>query len=197
MLNPLCSLRPCWGIRKAYSVSCCENTTLVGCKKVISLLYALWTETIKISIWCHGTPETWSLEETQGQVLCNAEGALSEMNMSQSMPVGLRAKGQSLALSVFSSTDIAGDWTQRLSLQKCVRWSYNKFIELQQNRWMHWPHSSDQIHCFMVRKLPISTLNLFVVSLYILVCAGIVLLAFLIHCDYPFLLSPLPLCTCR
>lgn len=61
------------------------------------------------------------------------------MNTSQSVPVGLRAKGQSLVLSVFSSTDIAGDWTQRPSLQKCVRWSYNKFIELQQNRSMHRP----------------------------------------------------------
>lgn len=127
--------------------------------------------------------ESWSLEETQGQVLCNSDGAPSKMNMSQSMPVGLRAWGQSLALSVFSSIDIAGDWTQRLSLQKCVTWSYNKFIELQQNRWMHWPHSSDQNHCFMARKLPISTLNLFVVSLYILVCASIVLSASLIHCN--------------
>lgn len=112
--------------------------------------------------------DLWSLEETRGQVLCSSDGAPSKVNRSQPVPVGLRAKGQ------FSSTDIAGDWTQRLSLQKCVRWSYNKFIELQQNRWMHWPHSSDQIHCFMARKLPISTLNLFVVSLYILVCASIV-----------------------
>lgn len=183
MLNPPPSLRPYRGICNTYSVSCCENTTLVGCKEVISLLYALWTETYKISMWCCGTLETWSLEETQGQVLCNADGALSKMNMCQSTPAGLRAKGQSLALSVFSSIDIARDWTQRLSLQKCVRWSYNKFIELQQNRWMHLPHSSDQIHCFMARKLPISTLNLFVVSLYILVHAGVVLLAFLIHCD--------------
>lgn len=155
----------------------------MGCKKLISLLCALWTETYKISMWCCGTLEMWSLEETQGQVLCNAHGALSKMNMSQSLPVGLRAKGQSLALSVFSSIDIGGGLDPEAILQKCVRWSYNKFIELQQNRWMHWPHSSDQIHCFMARKLPISTLNLFVVSLYVLVCASIVLPAFLTHCD--------------
>lgn len=37
------------------------------------------------------------------------------------MPVGLGAKGQSLALSVFSSIDVVGDWTQRQSLQKGVR----------------------------------------------------------------------------
>lgn len=175
MLNPPPSLRPYWGICKAYSVSCCENPALVGCKKVISLLYALWTEIYKISTWCHETLEMWSLEETQGQVLCNADGALTKINMSQSVPVGLRAKGRSLALSVFSTIDIAGDWTQRLSLQKCVRWSYNKFIELQQNRWMCWPYSSDQIECFIARKLPISTLNLFVASVYILLYTSIVL----------------------
>ena len=184
MLNPSPSLRPYWGICNAYSVPCCENTALVGYKKVISLLYALWTETYKVSMWCRGTPETWwSLEETQGWALCSADGAPSKMNLSQPVPVGLRAKGRSLALPVFSSTDIAGDWTQRISSQKCVRWSYNKFIELQQNRWMHWPHSSDQIPCFMARKLPVSTLNLFLVSLYIPLCASIVLLAFLVHCD--------------
>lgn len=43
-----------------------------------------------------------------------------KMSMNQSVPVGLRARGQSLALSVFSSTDLVGDWTQRWSLQKGV-----------------------------------------------------------------------------
>lgn len=63
----------------------------------------------------------WSRKETWGQVLCSAAGAPRRRSRSQSVPVGLGAKGQSLALSVFSSTDIAGDWAQRLSLQKCVR----------------------------------------------------------------------------
>lgn len=164
---------------------------LVGCKKAISFLYALWT--YKICVCCHGTLEMWSREETRGQVLCSAAGALRKRSRSQSVPVGLGARGQSLALSVFSSTGIAGDWAQRLSVQKSVRWSYNKFIELQQNRWVHWPHSSDHFHCFMARKLPVSMLDLFIVSLYIIVYASVVLLAFLTPCHQCFFfLSPSP-----
>lgn len=60
------------------------------------------------------------LEETQGQGQCIADGS-PKMNTSQSVPVGLRARGQSLALSVFSSVDIVGYWIQRQSLQKDVR----------------------------------------------------------------------------
>lgn len=60
------------------------------------------------------------LEKTQGQGQCIADGS-PKMNTSQSVPVGLRARGQSLALSVFSSIDIVGDWIQRQSLQKDVR----------------------------------------------------------------------------
>lgn len=48
-----------------------------------------------------------------------------KMSMSQSVPVGFRARGQSLALSVFSSIDIVENWTQRQSLQQGVRGSYN------------------------------------------------------------------------
>lgn len=54
-------------------------------------------------------------------MLCSAAGALRKRSRSQSVPVGLGARGQSLALSVFSSTGIAGDWAQRLSVQKSVR----------------------------------------------------------------------------
>lgn len=63
----------------------------------------------------------WSRKETRGQVVCSAAGALRKRSRSQSVPVGLGARGQSLALSVFSSTGIAGDWAQRLSVQKSVR----------------------------------------------------------------------------
>lgn len=87
-----------------------------------------------------------------------------KMSTSQSVPVGLRARGQSLALSVFSSIDIVGDRTQRQSLQNGVQWSCNKFTELQKNWWVHWPYSSDHNHCFMAKNLPVSTLNLSVVS---------------------------------
>lgn len=51
-------------------------------------------------------------EETQGQGQCAGDGAPRQTRASLC---------QSLALSVFSSRDIEGDWTQRQSLQKGVR----------------------------------------------------------------------------
>lgn len=83
MLNLPPSLRPYWGICNAYSVSCCESTTVVGCKKVILFLYAVWTETYKINVCCPGTLETWSCVETEDQVLCSADGHLRKISMNR------------------------------------------------------------------------------------------------------------------